>query len=305
MKKTLPATIILLLFFLTTTVSASTADFRLENDRFVIRYAAADKGLAEELNRESLPIRERIVRDIGADFMAKTEIRLCPTLEAFREAQPGGTWIPIWAAGVAYPGENIIVIRSPRAVKGSRLDVVNVFAHEFSHIALGRALKNVHVPVWLDEGLAIYEARDWTFSRIAVLTRASLMDRLIPLTVLTRSFPLEEDSAELSYAESFMFISFLINKMGRESFHRLIRDYARYGDLEGALRRGTGMTLPALEKRWLVYLKLRVSWIPIITSVSTFWFIAALLFIYGYFRKKRQAEKRLGEMEKEEAAAGS
>ena len=60
------------------------------------------------------------------------------------------------------------------------------------------------------------------------------------------------------------------------------------------------MNIADLEERWLVYLKLRVSWIPIITSVSTLWFIAALIFVYGYARKKRQAERRLKEMEKEE-----
>jgi hypothetical protein len=299
MRKIIPAIILFLLFFMSA-ATAVAVELRMENDSFVIRYTAGDERIAAELERESLRIRERVITDIGVDFAEKTEIRLCPTLEAFREAQPGRTWIPLWAIGVAYPAENVIVLRSPRAVKGSRIDVADVFAHEFSHIALGRALAGVTVPVWLNEGLAMYEAREWTFSRISVLTRASLMDRLIPLPVLTLSFPAEEGPAELAYAESFMFISFLINKVGREAFHRLIRDYTRYGDLEGALRRGTGMSIADLEERWLVYLKLRVSWIPIITSVSTLWFIAALIFVYGYARKKRQAERRLKEMEKEE-----
>jgi NRPS condensation-like uncharacterized protein len=61
-----------------------------------------------------------------------------------------------------------------------------------------------------------------------------------------------------------------------------------------------GMNLADLEEKWLVYLKLRVSWIPIMTSVTTLWFIAALIFVYGYARKKRQAGKRLQEMAKEE-----
>ncbi len=299
MKKAIPAIIFFLLLFVPLT-SAGTGELRLENDRFVIRYAAGDDGLAAELLRDALRIRERVIADIGVDFAEKTEIRLSPTIEAFREAQPGGTWIPLWAAGVAYPDQNVIVLLSPRAIKGSRTNVVDVFAHEFSHIALGRALVGVKVPVWLNEGLAIYEAREWTFSRISVLTRASLTDRLIPLPVLTLSFPAEEEPAELAYAESFMFISFLINKVGREAFHRLIRDYIRYGDLTGALRRGTGMNLADLEERWLAYLKLRVSWIPIITSVSAFWFVAALIFVYGYMRKKRQANRRLKEMEMEE-----
>lgn len=304
MRKIIPAIILFLLFCMPAATLAA-MDLRMENDRFVIRYAAADERLAAELERESLRIRERIIADIGVDFAEKTEIRLCPTLEAFREAQPGRAWLPLWAAGVAYPAENVIVLRSPRAVKGSRIDVVDLFAHEFSHIALGRALAGVTVPVWLNEGLAIYEAREWTFSRISVLTQASLMDRLIPLRVLTLSFPAEEGPADLAYAESFMFISFLINKVGREAFQRLIRDYTRYGDLEGALRRGTGMNIADLEERWLVYLKLRVSWIPIITSVSTLWFMASLVFVYGYARKKRQAKRRLKEMEEEEAREGT
>jgi hypothetical protein len=193
------------------------------------------------------------------------------------------------------------VLRSPRAIKGGRIDAVDVFTHEFSHIALGRALAGVRVPVWLNEGLAIYEAREWTFSRLSVLTTAALTDRLIPLPVLTLSFPAEAGPAELAYAEGFMFVSFLINKVGREAFHRLLRDYTRFGDLEGALRRGTGMSLAELEERWLFYLKLRVSWIPLIASVSTLWFMMALIFIYGYMRKKRQAEQRLREMQEEEA----
>jgi hypothetical protein len=300
MRKYIPATILFLLLSISA-AEAGAMDLQMENDHFIIRHVAEDGRIAAELNRESQGIRARIIADIGVDFPEKTEIRLAPTLEAFRESQPGGAWIPLWAAGVAYPDENVIVLRSPRAVKGSRIDVVDVFAHEFSHIALGRALSGVRVPVWLNEGLAIYEAREWTFSRISVLTTAALMDRLIPLPVLTLSFPAEAGPAELAYAEGFMFVSFLINKVGREAFHRLLRDYTRYGDLEGALRRGTGMSLADLEEGWLFYLKLRVSWIPLITSVSALWFVMALIFIYGYMRKKRQAEQRLKEMLEEEA----
>ncbi|MCE5266108.1 MAG: hypothetical protein LLG97_21565 [Deltaproteobacteria bacterium] len=300
MRKIIPATFLVGLLLIPA-ANAATLDLRTENDHFIIRHSAEDRGVAAELNRESPAIRARVIADIGVDFPEKTEIRLAPTLEAFRAAQPGGTWIPLWAAGVAYPAENVIVLRSPRAVKGSRIDAVDVFAHEFSHIALGRALSGAKTPVWLDEGLAIYEAREWTFSRLSVLTAAALTDRLIPLPILALSFPQEAKDAELAYAEGFMFVSFLINKAGREAFHRMIRDYTRVGDLEGALRRGTGMSMAELEERWLLYLKLRVSWIPIITSISTLWFLMALIFIYGYIRKKRQAEQRLNEMAEEEA----
>ena len=70
-----------------------------------------DERIAAELDQESIPIRERIVSDIGVDFAEKTEVRICPSIEAFREAQPGGTWIPLWATGTAYAAENVIVNR--------------------------------------------------------------------------------------------------------------------------------------------------------------------------------------------------
>ncbi len=154
MKKAVSAIIILLLAFMAGPTPAD-GDLRLENDRFVIRYASGDERIAAELDRESISIRERIIADIGVDFPGKTEIRICPSIEAFREAQPRGTWIPLWAAGVAYPEENLIVLRAPRAVKGSRIDLLDVFAHEFSHIALGRALAGGE-----GSGLAQRRARD-------------------------------------------------------------------------------------------------------------------------------------------------
>lgn len=293
--------VLLMLLLLLTAAPVRAGELRLVNDRFLIRYGPGDDRIAAELERVSIPIRNRIVADIGADFTERTEVRICGTLEMFRESQPRGTWVPLWAVGTAYPSENLIVLLSPRTVQGGRIRLPEVFAHEFSHVALGRALAGMRAPVWLSEGLAIYEAREWNVSRIAVLTRAALTDRLIPLPVLTLSFPADLEHAELAYAQGFMFVSFLINKVGREPFHNLIRDYTRYGDLEGALRRGTGMTLADLEGRWLDYLKLRVSWIPVVTGVSALWFFAALVFVYGYLRKRRQAKRRILEMEKEEA----
>jgi hypothetical protein len=101
MGKAVPAIIFFLLMFVPL-ASAGTGELLLENDRFVIRYTAGDDALAAELVRDSLRIREMVIADIGVDFTEKTEIRLSPTIEAFRETQPRGTWIPLWAAGVAY-----------------------------------------------------------------------------------------------------------------------------------------------------------------------------------------------------------
>ena len=92
----------------------------------------------------------------------------------------------------------------------------------------------------------------------------------------------------------------LSGDMGKDTFHRFIRDYSRGGDLEGSLKRATGMSMTDLEQKWLLYLKLRVSWVPVVTSATTLWFIVTLIFIYGYFRKKRFATARMRQWEEDE-----
>lgn len=294
MSTVMNGAILFLLLLLT-----SVAYERMETSHFAILYQAGDRKIAKGLLRSAEPTRSRIMADLGANFPDKTEIFIAPTIEDFQHLQPGGTWVPLWAGGVAYPERNLIIMRSPRSVKRGHMDYLQVFAHEFTHVALGRAITEGEVPPWLAEGLAMYEAGEWSFERSATVVKAVLSGRLIPLHAL--SFPADEEEAELSYAESFIFVSFLINHMGRSDFHRFIRDYSRSSDLEGSLRRATGMSMAEVEQQWLLYLKLRVSWVPVVTSATTLWFIVALIFLYGYLRKRALATRRMRQWEEDEA----
>jgi len=55
-----------------------------------------------------------------------------------------------------------------------------------------------------------------------------------------------------------------------------------------------------LEDEWMAYLKMRASWIPLATSGATVWFVASLLFVAGYWRKRRKARATLRRWEEEE-----
>jgi len=271
-----------------------------QTEHFILTYTAQDEGIAHQLLREIDAIRKKIIIDTGRDFQGKTVVLIAPTIESFQQLQVKDGKIPLWATGAAYPESNLIILRSPFSVKAGHPDLMEIFTHELTHIAIGRALSDKNTPLWLAEGLAMYEAREWNFSRTAVLIRATLTDTLIPLTRLTTDFPSDSDRAELAYAESFMFISFLINRIGRDAFHRFITDYSDHGDTEGALRRATGFSSDELERKWLVYLKLRISWLPVVTSVTTLWFVATIIFIAGYMRKRKQGLATLRRWEEEE-----
>ena len=273
---------------------------RLETKHFFIKYVDAEEKLAKHISTTSEDIRGRIIADIGYDFPDKTVIILAPSIEEFQKVQPGKETIPLWASAVAYPERNLIILRSPGAIKGGRLDYEKVFTHEFTHIVVGKVLEGREAPTWLSEGFAMYESSEWHLTRMASLTKAFLTKTVIPLEKLTTNFPSDPDEAELAYAESFMFVSFLINKYGSKAFHQFIRDYAADGNLKGSLKKMTGLHLFILEKEWLDYMEVRVSWIPLITSATTLWFVITLIFVYGYYRKRRIARKTLQIWEQEE-----
>ncbi len=293
---------VIILYFFAPLVSRA-SDFReVATAHFVFYFHVNDAKLMKSLIDQSEELRREITGNLGIDFEEKTRVYLSPSSGNFQAIQPGGK-IPCWSAGVAYPAISLIIIKSPRAAKGKRINVKKIFMHEFTHIALGKAFRGREkVPRWLNEGLAMYESREWDPFRVSAMTRAVLKDALIPLSEITHSFPREEDRAELAYSESFYFISFLIGQYGKKNFHSFIKEYSRGKELQVVLAEVYGIGWEELEERWKKYLKLRFSWIPILLSSTTLWFLLTLLFLAGYLKKKRANRRKLKEWEREESS---
>ncbi|UCE33451.1 MAG: hypothetical protein JSV40_09515 [Deltaproteobacteria bacterium] len=279
--------ILAFIFILTPCVIVASDGRTIATSHFVFYFHEKEQGLAASLAAQSERIRGEIVKDLGLDFNEVTTVYLAHSLRDYVEIQPRG-WVPTWSAAVAYPSLNLIIMKSPRVMKGSHVDLEKIFKHELTHIAVGSVFRSrEEVPRWLDEGLAMYESREWSFSRVSTMTKAVLTDSLIPLSEITSSFPRGSARAELAYAQSFYLVSFLVNKFGREDFHRFIREYTRGGDLKEILLKVYGIGWDNFEEEWKGYLRLRFSWIPILTSTTTLWFLITLVFILGYARKKR------------------
>lgn len=273
---------------------------RHETNHFIIQYSEPDAKLSRHVAEESELLRIKIASDVGYCMTEKTKVILAPTIEEFQQLQPRHEKMPIWAVAVAYPERNLIIIRSPKAVRGGSFDYRKIFIHEFTHIVLGRALQHQDVPAFLAEGIAMYESSEWQISRTAAITRAVLTGRIIPLQELWNRFPEDREDAELAYAESFMFVSFLISRYGSAAFQQFIKNYAESGNLRHSLQKMTGKHLVTLEGEWTDYMKMRVSWVPLITSAATLWFAVTTMFLYGYYRKRRRAKAILMQWEKEE-----
>jgi hypothetical protein len=293
-------------FFLLSIIPVSPGSLRasawleLRSSHFIMRYQEPEHKMAAFLLQQAEETRGAVLRDINHAPPSPTLIYLAPTWEQFQGVQPR-EGPPTWAVGTAYPALNLIILRSPRAIKGGRTEIEEVLRHEYAHLSLGRALKGNEAPRWLDEGFAMLQSRGWSLAWTYCLSKGVLSKALIPLEELADGFPLDQGQAQLAYAQSFSFVSFIKTEYGPEALPRLIQGIAHGLDAEEALRQATGLGLRNLERRWKTDLKRRYSWIPIATSFFSLWFLVSLLFLLGYWLKRRRAKRILEEWEQEEA----
>ncbi len=193
------------------------------------------------------------------------------------------------------------MLKSPRSLRGKEYNLKKTFTHEVSHVILGAAFSNgEHIPRWLNEGIAMYMSREWNFNRISTMTHAVLTDSLLPLSEITYTFPRGEKEGELAYCQSFYLVSFLISTYGKEQFHRFVQSLSQEKVVEDVVLKVYGMNLSQLETEWHDYLRLRFSWIPLITSASSLWFLITLIFIVGYIKKRRKAAVTVQQWKEEE-----
>ncbi len=259
-------------------------------------YYPENKAAVHILIKNADTIVENISKTTGFRLKKKVSVVIVSAYQDFQNAQPKGVRLPVWAIGVAYPSKNLIII-----LKKKNVDLIKTFQHEMTHILLGQFFtKSKRMPRWLNEGLAMIVAGDWSMSRLSTMTSAVLTDSLLPMDSIVDSFPGDIRNAELAYCQSFYFISFLKGKFGAEAFKLFLSEYAVSGDFNRAIQSTYHMSWESMDVLWLSYLAVRFSWIPVLTSTGFLWFIASIIFIAGYFRKKKKVKQKLEQWAREE-----
>lgn len=284
--------VIILLFADTEGVKAETSLWRqLEGDHFTIHYPPGKERLA----RNCLKMAENSYLVVTADLGYVPEGKTCIYLALSRQELSyfiGDESRP-WLAGIAMAEKNIIVLRPGRG------DIERTIRHEYTHIVLGKMVGNNNLPLFLNEGLAMYEAREWQLWHHFVLGQATLSRSLIPLSDLFQ-YPEDRWKTYLSYAESFSMLAYILNEFGQAGVQELIRELSKGNSINTASLNALGKDMATLEEEWKLYLKKRYSWLSVITSTLFLWGILSVFLIIGYLRRRQQYRKRIQEWEEEE-----
>lgn len=258
-----------------------------------VEVRAASPELAEHTREIALEAGAKLGAWLGA---APPTVRLvvCSDHEEFkaRVAEVRG---PEWAAGLALPEQGLILLRSPKLLLDPnqyRLLVI----HELTHLYLSAALRRREHPLWLEEGLAMYAADEGGLGRTAAMTRGVLGKGLIPFAELESHYPAEEAQVELAYAQSYYFVSWLLNQYGPGVLRQVVAELARGRETTQAFYAATGQGLATLEARFGEEMTSRFSWLAVLTAGGSLWALVSLGAGLGLVLRRRAHRRRLRAM---------
>jgi len=122
--------------------------------------------------------------------------------------------------------------------KSERL--LTVLRHELTHVIFHETVEGLNtrtrIPLWIDEGFAVYEEEGMRYDERA--RGAVNKNRAIPVSELVgyTAYPTDRDKNTLFYAQSASLVDFLINTYGASKFLAFTRKMARGGkDASSAL----------------------------------------------------------------------
>ncbi|MGM0575805.1 MAG: peptidase MA family metallohydrolase [Myxococcota bacterium] len=242
---------------------------------------------------------DRLCHMIGAcDALDEPiEVWLAEDATGFARVFPDGSPMAEWAVGVAFPDEQRIVLRA----HGSALFTLHeTFDHEVSHV-LVRAKVGDHVPRWLSEGIAIWQAGEAVLQRLVDAQRAAVTDNLLPLEDLDRRFPARGKAVTLAYAQAALFVHWLEQEHGVGALPALLDHLGRGKDVHEAFEAAYGASLDGLEEEWREAIAHGSAGSTLLGDPNLMWSLMSLLFLWAAVITWRRRREQMRALAREEA----
>lgn len=257
----------------------------------IIADIAADAVYADSVIRLTTGRLSNLIGPIPADSL---DVYIVTRIKAFDSL--AGPSIPDWGAAVAIPGEYRIVIKSPLILPGEK-SLGELVAHEFSHIALARAMHYRPAPRWLDEGLAMYASAEWGWEDNLAMGWAVISGNIIPLSEIEKLNRFQGDQAEVAYSQSYLAFTYFLDTYGRSGLAILLDELGSGHDLDYAFVAATGSTAGTFEREFSAFVHGRYNVITLIFSSDILWVLLALMIVVGFILNRLRRRKRLREFD--------
>lgn len=217
-----------------------------ERGLVTLHWYAGDQGFANELLDSAEEALQRLATDTKVVLSEPTDIYIYANTDDMREAI---LYEPSWTGGLAFPAQHIVIIGiSPDQMEWGKRTV----GHELTHILIGDLSFSCigSVPTWLNEGIAMYAEGSLEPSYQQLLQNAIAANDLISLRSLNSNFSEQSSKAQLSYAQSYSIVNYLIQNYSQDQLLALFAALRDGQTPEIALQQVYQRDLETLEAEW-------------------------------------------------------
>jgi hypothetical protein len=211
-----------------------------------LHYYGLERSFAQEMLEAGIDGMNRNKNDAGLTTEDPVNIYVYPSYEDLREAI---LYESSWVGGSAYPRQNIVILGTSGFDKDWDKDTI---IHELTHVVVGHFTFSClgSVPLWLNEGLAVYSEGplDQQFQR--PLDQAVRDNTLLSVRSISGSFSEVSNRANLSYAQSYSLVNYLIGAYGQDKMTALLTAFRDGSTTDEALIQTYGFDVDGLEDHW-------------------------------------------------------
>ncbi len=221
----------------------------LTEGKVTIYWYEGGQSLAQEIMAAAQQALIRLAEDTGAYLEKPAKLYIYADAWALRGAM---IYPQEWTGGVAFTRFGIIAIgiAPDKLYWGKRAT-----AHELAHLVIHQMTLSPYggLPIWLDEGLAMYAEGVLEPGYVAYLDRAIAENSLISVRSLSSPFSAYAEEAVLSYAQSYSLVEFLISNYGQGKMLELLNTFKWGSTYDGALEKVYGFDMDGLDTLWRDY----------------------------------------------------
>ena len=214
------------------------------------------------------------------------------------QSQTGGHF-PDWGVGCAVSKHNLIIIKSPDHFRYNK-SLDQLLSHELAHIFLDKKADGRNLPRWMEEGYAMQKSHEWQIGQDISVVRALLTRSILPVSAIENLNTFPESKADLSYALSFLAISYFFKEYGERGFIEFVDHIGQGRTWDDAFMLATGLDYIGFQKDFSEYIRRRYVFISFFGDTFLLWLGLAFLIILLYFMKKRGTKKILERWELED-----
>jgi hypothetical protein len=237
-------------------LDSQTQPFEIKDNRFTWKQMSAgkinlfwykgDDSFARALMDTAQQSLINLARDTGASPPEAIDIYI---YNGSQDLQGSMIYPSEWTGGVSFNSYNVIAIGiSPDNLKWGK----SAMTHELTHIVINQVTFNPYhgLPVWLNEGLAMYSEGPLEKQFSVPLAEAVSGKTLISVRSISSPFSADTSKANLSYAESSSLVSYLIKTYGADRMLDLLNVFKQGSTYDGAFQKVYGWDMDQLEKEW-------------------------------------------------------